>query len=151
MHVTSCFFCRHSTVSCRCPSIYWDHALHRAPVLPKQSPGLLGTIQDRSPLRGRILEWLDHPSKLVLVLSTSEGCKAESTPPGINSSAKQDLNSGSQDPKPTTLTIMLTPAKIAYIHRPNKGVRKKNMLHTWNITTHRAGTLVVVVIINRTI
>ena len=37
------------------PSIHWDHTLYRASVLPKQSPGLLGAILDRSPLRHRSL------------------------------------------------------------------------------------------------
>ena len=60
------------------PSIHWDHTLCRAVVLPKQSPWLLGTILNRSPLWHRI------PSKLVLILQTSEGWQAESTPPGIN-------------------------------------------------------------------
>ena len=36
------------------PSIHWDHTLCRALVLLKQSPWLLGTTQDRSPLRHRI-------------------------------------------------------------------------------------------------
>jgi len=55
-----------------------------------------------------------HPtqdtSKLALILPTSEGCQAESTPPSINSTAKLDLNSGSSDPKPT---IKPTPGYIA--------------------------------------
>ena len=42
-------------------------------VLPKQSPGLLDTILDGSPLQRRLLEWLNHPSKLVLILPTLEG------------------------------------------------------------------------------
>ena len=42
-------------------------------------------------------------SKLALIFPTSEGWQAESTPPGINSTAEQDLNFGFQDPKPTTL------------------------------------------------
>ena len=48
-------------------------------------------------------------SKLALILSTSEGWRAESTPPGINYTAEGDLNSGSEDPKPTTLTMKPTP------------------------------------------
>ena len=27
------------------------------------------------------------------------------------------------------------------IHRPNKGMRQKNVLHAWNKITHRAGIL----------
>ena len=42
--------------------------------------------------------WIAAPtqdtSKLTLILPTSEGWQAESTPPGINSTAEQDLNSG---------------------------------------------------------
>ena len=83
-------------------SIHGDHTLCRASVLPKQSLGLLGTILDGSPLRCRILEWLNHPSKLVLILPTSEGWQAESTPPRINSTAERDLNSGPEDPEPAT-------------------------------------------------
>ena len=37
----------------------------------------------------------DTSSKLALILLTSEGWQAESAPPGINSKAKGDLNSGS--------------------------------------------------------
>ena len=94
------------------PSLYSterDYSLYRAPVLPKQSPGILGTILDGSPLRRRILEWLNNPSKLLLILPTSEGWQAVSTPPGIDSMAEQDLNSGPEDTKPTTLTIKPTP------------------------------------------
>ena len=65
-------------------SIHWDHTLCRAWMLPKQSPGLLGTILNRSPLQHRKLKWPNHPRKLVLILPTSEGWQAESTPPGIN-------------------------------------------------------------------
>ena len=55
------------------PSIHQDHILCRALVLPKQSPGLLGTILYRSPLQHRILKWLNHPCKLELIMLTSEG------------------------------------------------------------------------------
>ena len=85
--------------------IHWDHTQCRALVLPKQSPGLLGTILDVSSLWRRILKWLNHPSKLVLILLTTEGWQAESTSSGINSTAEWDLNSGPKDPEPTTLTI----------------------------------------------
>ena len=67
---------------------------------------------DGSPLRRRILKWLNHPSKLVLTLPTSEGLQAESTPPGIKWMAERDLNSGPWDPKPATLTIKPTPGII---------------------------------------
>ena len=59
------------------PSIHRDHTLHRALVLPKQSPGLLGPILDGSPLRRRIpASWhsfcrpqnCDRPSQPHLVL-----------------------------------------------------------------------------------
>ena len=57
--------------------------------------------------------WVATPtqdtSMLALILSTSEGRQAESTPPGINSTAEGDLKSGSYDLKPTTLTIKPTP------------------------------------------
>ena len=91
------------------PPIHQDNTLNRASVLLKQSPELLGAILDTSPLQHRILKWLNHPSKLVLILPTSEGWQAEWTPPGINSTAKQDLNSGLENPKPTTLTLKPTP------------------------------------------
>ena len=104
------------------PSIHWDHALHRALLLPKQSPELLGTILDESLLRRRILECLNHPSKLVLILPISEGWQAESTPSGINSTAEQDLNSGSQDPMPTTPTIKLG----SYAHHPNHSANTRH-------------------------
>ena len=54
-------------------SIHWGHTLYRASVLPKQFPGLLGTILDGSLLRRRILQWRNHLSKLVLILPTSDG------------------------------------------------------------------------------
>ena len=57
--------------------------------------------------------WVATPtqdtSKLALILPTSDEWQAESTPPGINSTAKGDLNSGSSDPKPTTPTMKPTP------------------------------------------
>ena len=46
-------------------SIHWDHTLHRALVLPKQSPWLLGTILDRSSLRNRRLVNLWHAPTFV--------------------------------------------------------------------------------------
>ena len=46
-------------------------------------------------------------------LPTSEGWQAELTPPGINSTAEWGLNSGSEDPKLTTLTIKPTPGTIS--------------------------------------
>ena len=61
------------------PSIHWDHTLYRASVLPKQSPGLMGTILEGSSLQHWILKWLNHPNKLVLILPTTEGWQAEST------------------------------------------------------------------------
>ena len=70
-------------------------------MLPKQSSWLLGTTLDRSPLRRRIpASWYSF-------------CRLQkddrlSTPPGINSTAKQDLNSGPKDPKPTTLAMKRT-------------------------------------------
>ena len=87
----------------------WDHTLCRASVLPKQSTRLLGTFLDGSPLQRRALKWLNNHSKQVLIVPTSEGRQAESTLPGINSTAEWDLNSGSKDPKPTTRTIKPTP------------------------------------------
>ena len=36
-----------------------------------------------------------YTSMLALILPTSQGWQAESTPPGINSTAEWDLNSGS--------------------------------------------------------
>ena len=71
-------------------------------MLPKQFSWLLGTTLDRSPLRRRIpASWYSF-------------CRPQrddrlSTPPGINSTGKQDLNSGTKDPKPTTLAIKPTP------------------------------------------
>ena len=41
--------------------------------------------------------------------ATSEGWRAQSTPPVVNSTAEWNLNSGSKDPKPTTLPIKPTP------------------------------------------
>ena len=70
--------------SCRYPSIHWDHTLCRALVLPQQSPWLLGTILDGSPLRHSVpAGWYSFCQPQV-----------ESTPPGINSTVKWDLNSG---------------------------------------------------------
>ena len=54
-------------------------------VLPNLSPGILGTIPDGSPLRRRILEWLDHPSKLALILPTSEGSIHPLVPSSVES------------------------------------------------------------------
>ena len=71
------------------PSIHWDHTLCRALVLPQQSPWLLSTNP------GWVTTPTQDTSKLALILPTSEGCHAESTPPGINSTADWDLNSGS--------------------------------------------------------
>ena len=51
---------------------------------------------------------------LALILPTSQGRQVELTPPGINSTAERDLNSGPKDPKPTTLTIKPTPG-IRYV------------------------------------
>ena len=50
-----------------------------------------------------------YTSMLALILLTTEGWQSELTPPGINSTAVCYLNSGSKDPKPTTLTIKPTP------------------------------------------
>ena len=90
-------------------SIHWDHTLCRALVLPKQSPGLLGTILDGSSLRHRILEWLNHPSKLGLILPTSEGWQAESTPPGINSNGPAGFELRTRGSQAATLTTEPTP------------------------------------------
>ena len=87
------------------------HTLSRALVLPKKSPVLLATILDGLPLWHEILEWLNHPCKLVLILLTSEGWQAESTPPGINSTADKDLKSELEEPKPATLTMKPTPGR----------------------------------------
>ena len=56
------------------PSIHWDNTLCRALVLPKQSAWLLGTMLNGSPLLTQ------DTSKLALILPTSEGWQAESTP-----------------------------------------------------------------------
>ena len=71
------------------PSIHRDRTLCWALVLPKQSPWLLGTILDRSPLRHRI-----PTSNLALICRPRQDDR-QPTPPGINSTAKWDLNSGS--------------------------------------------------------
>jgi len=57
---------------------------------------------------GRVATPTQDTSVLALILSTLEGWQAESTPPGIDSTAEWDLKSGSYDPKPATLTIMPT-------------------------------------------
>ena len=61
------------------------------------------------PNPGRVATPTQYTSMLALILPTSEGLQAELTPPGINSTAEWDLNSGPQDLKPTTLTIKPTP------------------------------------------
>ena len=68
------------------------------------------------------LQIIKHPRKLVLILPTSERWQVQSTPPGINSTVKRDLNSGPSDPKPTTLTI-----------KPTTGYVSKNqaLLRNW--------------------
>ena len=53
-----------------------------------------------------------YTSMLALILPTSERWQAELTPPGIDSTAERDLNSGPLDPKPTTLTIKPTPDSL---------------------------------------
>ena len=94
------------------PSIHWDHTLCKALVLPKQSPWLLGTILDGSPLRHRAVHFF---SETALILPSSEGWQAESTPPGNNSTAKGGVELrilGFSDLKPTTLTIKPTPCMV---------------------------------------
>ena len=44
---------------------------------------------------GQVATPTQDNSKLALILPTLEGWQAESTPSGINSTAKEDLNSGS--------------------------------------------------------
>jgi len=61
---------------------------------------------------GRVATPIQYTSMLALILPTSEGCQAELTLPGINSTAEQDLNSGPWDSKPTTLTIKPTPGML---------------------------------------
>ena len=58
---------------------------------------------------GQVATPRQDTSKLALILPTSEGWQAESTPPGMYSTVEQDLNSGSSDHKPTTLTIKPAP------------------------------------------
>jgi len=53
-------------------------------------------------------------SKMALILPTSAGWLAELTPPGINSTAEWDFNSGSSDPKPITQTIKPAPGILTY-------------------------------------
>ena len=100
------------------PSIHWDHTLCRALVLRQQSPWLWDTILARlfiHPLGPYSVQsvgaasavslairhnlgWVATPtwdtSKLALFLPTLEGWQVELTPPGINSTGEQDLNSG---------------------------------------------------------
>ena len=80
----------------------WDHTLYRVLVLPKQSPWLLGTILDGSPLRHRI------PACWHSFCRPRKDDRQSQPQPGINSTAEQDLNSGPEDSKPTTLTIKPT-------------------------------------------
>ena len=76
--------------------------LCRALVLPKQSPWLLDTILDGLPLEHNI------PASWHSFCQPQKDDK-QSTKPGINSTAKWDLNSGSSNPMPTTQTFKPTP------------------------------------------
>ena len=48
---------------------------------------------------GRVATPTQYTSMLALILLTLEGWQAELTPPDINSTAEQDLNSGPWGPK----------------------------------------------------
>ena len=72
--------------------------------LPIQSLGpysvqSIGAVSAVSLAIGHNPGWVTTPtqdtSMLALILPTSEGLQAESTPPGIKSTAEWDLNSGS--------------------------------------------------------
>ena len=67
---------------------------------------------------------------MALILLASEGWQAESTPPGINSREKWELNSGSSDPKPTTPTINPTQGICTVCHDENE------VCNEWNHVYH---------------
>ena len=90
------------------PSIHRAHTRCRALVLPQQSPWLLDTILDGSPLWHRI------PASWHSFCWPRKDDRQSQPHLGINSIAEWDLNSGSLDPKPTTLTIKPTPGTEAY-------------------------------------
>ena len=88
---------------------------------------------------GRIATPTKDTSKLAHMLLTSEGWQAESTSPGINSKAKWDLNSGSEDPKPTTQTIKPTPGVcIDWSSGFDLGNPSTTSTIAWTITSCRA-------------
>ena len=91
---------------------------------------------------GQVTTPTQDTSMLALFLPTSEGWQAESTPPGVYSTAKWDLNlriQGSQahskNPKPTTLTIKPTPGIIFNTNRDIMRINLPPLLYTilWNI------------------
>ena len=109
------------------PSNHWDHTLCRALVLPQQSPWLLVTILDGSPLRHRIPAcWHSfcRPRK----------DDRQSQPHLVLIQHNWDLNSGYSDPKTTSRTMKPTPS-ISWVTQWLYGLVSDHVVHTWEACT----------------
>jgi len=76
------------------PSI---HPIHPLGPYSKKSVGAAEAVSLTNGYNpGQVTSPTQDTSQLALILPTSEGWQAESTPPGINSAAEGDLNSAAE-------------------------------------------------------